>query len=262
MLTDTIEEGLIDIDQAIVGVSQYINVSPVAINDTYQINEDMLLVVDAMSGLLSNDEDDNYPNALEAVIIDEPSNGILELNPDGSFEYIPNPDFYGLDMFSYSAFDGLVYSATAIAEIFVLSINDTPVADAGGPYQAQADETDTAVINLDATGRYDVESEIVIYAWSWGDTTVYGETAEAVFPVGTSIVILTVTDSEGLSDSDIGLVGVASYGNAIPLAMSDEYTIEEDMILNVSVSEGVLSNDMDDDYPEILTAVLIDNPSH
>ena len=67
----------------------------------FTVNEDGVLTVAAISGVLANDSDvDGDP--LHTVLVSGPSNGTLTLNADGSFTYTPTPLFYGTDTFTYS----------------------------------------------------------------------------------------------------------------------------------------------------------------
>ena len=50
------------------------------------------------------------------------------LNIDGSFSYIPAPDFNGVDSFAYRLFDGSRYSNVAMVTIEVIAVNDVPIA--------------------------------------------------------------------------------------------------------------------------------------
>jgi VCBS repeat-containing protein len=99
-----------------------VNDAPVAQDDTYTTNEDTPLVV-AKPGVLGNDYDvDGDP--LTSVLVLGPAHGTLALNPDGSFTYTPNPNFYGTDTFTYRAFDGELYSNVATVTITVSFVND------------------------------------------------------------------------------------------------------------------------------------------
>jgi len=55
--------------------------------------------------VLANDTDPDL-DALEAVLVDGVTSGVLVLNADGSFDYTPAPDFSGADAFTYRANDG------------------------------------------------------------------------------------------------------------------------------------------------------------
>jgi hypothetical protein len=59
---------------------------------------------------------------LTAVLVNGPANGMLSLNADGSFSYIPADDFVGTDSFTYQANDGVTNSSTATVMLSVLPI--------------------------------------------------------------------------------------------------------------------------------------------
>src|SRR5690606_22357716 len=114
-----------------------VNDPPVAANDgPYQVNEDTTLTVDAGTGVLANDTD-LEGDALTAIPVATTVNGALTLNPDGSFTYVPNADFSGLDSFPYGARDNsspALDSSVATVIIEVAAVNDPPVAANDGPY--------------------------------------------------------------------------------------------------------------------------------
>ena len=93
------------------------NDAPVADVDAYSTDEDVLLEV-AAPGVLANDVDPDV-DPLTAVLVDDVSDGSLTLNSDGSFSYAPDPDFYGVDSFTYVANDGVVDSNVATVTITV-----------------------------------------------------------------------------------------------------------------------------------------------
>lgn len=111
-----------------------VNDPPVAEDDIYTTDEDVQLVV-SVPGVLNNDSDVDSATILadlEATI--DASEGILNLENDGSFVYTPAPDFDGTVTFGYFASDGLLKSDTAATvTVTVTPVNDLPVAvdDAG-----------------------------------------------------------------------------------------------------------------------------------
>jgi gliding motility-associated-like protein len=105
----------------------FTNDPPLAIDDKYETNEDTELVINEVNGVLSNDIDPDE-DPLIAILQEDVSNGRLELNPDGSFVYQPNPGYSGTDSFSYLANDGEFDSNTAMVSIEVLLINSPPIA--------------------------------------------------------------------------------------------------------------------------------------
>ncbi|HKS26423.1 MAG TPA: Calx-beta domain-containing protein [Pyrinomonadaceae bacterium] len=103
-----------------------VNDAPVAVNDSYTTDEDTPLNV-AAPGVLGNDTDIDGPN-MTAVVVNNPANGTVTLNPNGSFLYTPKQDFSGADSFTYKANDGSGDSNVATVNITVNAVNDAPVA--------------------------------------------------------------------------------------------------------------------------------------
>ena len=102
------------------------NDAPVAHDDIYAALEDAPLIA---TSVLGNDSDVDHDDAvLTASLLDSTSHGALTFNADGTFTYVPDPEFSGIDRFTYLANDGLVDSKTATVEIQVIALNDAPVA--------------------------------------------------------------------------------------------------------------------------------------
>jgi len=100
---------------------------PVAGNDSYSTPEDTPLVVNAASGVLVNDSAQGA-GPLTAVLQNDVTNGVLNLNADGSFDYTPNADFSGSDSFTYRAFESGAGSNPATVILTMDPVNDAPVA--------------------------------------------------------------------------------------------------------------------------------------
>ena len=75
--------------------------TPQAVDYSYALEENSVLTVPAL-GVLQNDIDP-HGSPLTVVLAGGPSNGTLNLNPDGSFTYTPNSNFAGTDSFTYEA---------------------------------------------------------------------------------------------------------------------------------------------------------------
>ena len=101
------------------------NQLPVAVDDGFSTDEDTELVVGA-AGVLGNDTDADL-DPLTAVKVSDPVHGSLTLNSDGSFSYMPEGDYNGVDSFTYKANDGTGDSNTATVEITVNAVNDPPI---------------------------------------------------------------------------------------------------------------------------------------
>lgn len=101
---------------------------PVGNEDNYEVDEDSLLSIDALSGVLNNDE---FPvdSLLTAELEVLPQNGELSFNSDGSFDYAPNADYNGNDVFYYRALAYGYYSELTAVNITIHSVNDAPEID-------------------------------------------------------------------------------------------------------------------------------------
>jgi Bacterial Ig domain/Cep192 domain 4 len=124
------------------------NNPPFAADDSYTGFEDTAV----NQNVLANDSDpDGDP--LTAMLVSLPVNGNLTLNPNGAFVYTPNPNFHGVDSFTYQASDGTLVSNVATVTLQVVSVNDLPVAnpdlfqipESGGPFTFNLLANDTDV---------------------------------------------------------------------------------------------------------------------
>lgn len=95
-----------------------VNTPPVAQDDAYSVTQNDTLRV-AAPGLLANDTDADGDTSLRSLLGTAPVNGTLTLSTDGSFVYIPTPDFTGTDTFTYRTTDGTDESAPATVTITV-----------------------------------------------------------------------------------------------------------------------------------------------
>lgn len=106
---------------------------PVAVKDAYTMTRGQTLTVSAAKGILKNDTSPSG-DPLTAVLVAGPANGLLTLNPGGSFTYKPNVAFTGIDSFTYKANDGAFDSNVVTVQITVrppapsIPINRRPIA--------------------------------------------------------------------------------------------------------------------------------------
>ena len=108
-----------------------INDAPVAVADTYNVNEDAVLSVNAGAGVRSNDIDpEDGPSGLTVTVVPvtDVTRGVLVLSADGSFVYTPNENYDGEDSFTYLVTDSGGLTATGTATITVNDFNAAPVA--------------------------------------------------------------------------------------------------------------------------------------
>ena len=86
--------------------------------DTFLSVPPLGLLTDAIGTPLSN-------TPLQALINTWPSNGMLGVNPDGAFTYVPSPGFTGTDSFTYIVSDG---NTTSLPATVTLTVYAIPVA--------------------------------------------------------------------------------------------------------------------------------------
>jgi lipopolysaccharide export system protein LptA len=100
---------------------QAVNDAPLAAGQAYDVRAFQELEV-STPGVLVGDSDVDG-DQLRAVLVSGPTHGWLQLNANGSFDYIPNPAYYGPDSFQYAASDGTAWSNVATVNI---NITDMP----------------------------------------------------------------------------------------------------------------------------------------
>ena len=91
--------------------------APVAVPDAYEADNGVLSVA-AAEGVLANDADFSG-NPLTATLVTSTSNGTLEFNDDGSFNYTADAGFIGADSFTYLVTEDGVQSNTTTVTINV-----------------------------------------------------------------------------------------------------------------------------------------------
>jgi VCBS repeat-containing protein len=112
-------------DELFLGTLSPSNVPPVADDDSYAVDEDHTLTVAAPGVLLGDEDPDGDP--LTAALEADPSHGTLTLNPNGSFTYTPDANFYGTDTFDYQVSDGRGGIDTATVTITVNPVIDAVI---------------------------------------------------------------------------------------------------------------------------------------
>lgn len=91
--------------------------------DLITVTEDTTGVVDA--GVLINNDRDRYGTELTLIGVGGAENGIVELN-DARVTYIPDPDFFGEDRFTYTVESEQGYTGSSTATVNVIAVNDPP----------------------------------------------------------------------------------------------------------------------------------------
>ncbi|HUT10052.1 MAG TPA: ELWxxDGT repeat protein, partial [Thermoguttaceae bacterium] len=180
---------------------------PTAVADSYSVEEDGTLTVDASLGVLANDSDPDS-DTITATPNTLPANGTLTLDGDGSFVYTPDGDFFGTDGFTYTASDGDGNTSVAGVTITVTGVNDPPV-PLSDAYTLAEDTTlaidqDQGVLANDTDADGDVLTATLAGPATHGMVTLdadgsFGYTPDAHFS-GTDSFTYTLSDGVVTSD--------------------------------------------------------------
>ncbi|MCD6237094.1 MAG: PKD domain-containing protein, partial [Thermoplasmata archaeon] len=187
---------------------------PVATNDSYSTNEDESIVVNE-PGVLLNDYDEDGNDNITAVLMTGVSHGNLTFNQNGSFEYVPDPNYSGEDSFTYRAYDGTSYSNIAIVVILINPVNDPPIANFT---YSTLEPTYSGIIQFNDSS-VDIDGYIVNWTWSFGDGSIsYTRNPLHQYSAsGIYTVRLKVRDNNGAENSIIKPVIVNLSDNLCPL---------------------------------------------
>jgi VCBS repeat-containing protein len=260
--TYTLNDGYGDSVEATVTLT--VNAIPAVADDSYSVNEDEELAIDAAGGVLNNDSDAD-DDTLTVTVVAEPSHGTLTLESDGSFTYTPDEDYSGADSFSYKANDGTDDSATATVSITVTAVADDPEA-VDDIYSVLPNNTLTVsaaqgLLANDTDADGDSLTATIVDQPTNGTLTPNSDGSFSYEPNqdfhGTDT--FTYKANDGSTDSELATVTINV--NTAPSAESDAYSVAEDGELNVAAATGVLDNDTDADG-DSLTAAIVVEPSH
>ena len=211
------------------------------------------LVVPASSGVSANDTD---PSGLplSAVLVANPTHGILALNSDGSFTYRPTRADLGNDSFTYQARDGPRLSTVTTVSLYVAGANDPPVSRDDSYFVANPTSiTSNSLTVLAATG---------VLA---NNTDINGQTITALLVTGPSHGSLKLVSEGSFTynpNAGFGWIDTFTYravdsgqlqGNlatvtiqvtSSPTANADAFSTPENTLLTAT-TPSVLANDTD-----------------
>jgi large repetitive protein len=229
-----------------------VNDAPVAVNDVATTNEDAPLKI---SPLLNDTDVDGDPLTITAA---SSPNGKVTVNPDGTITYVPNPNFNGTDVITYTISDGKGGTSTATITVTVAPVNDPPVA----VNDAAATNEDTPVTIAVLSNDTDLDGDplSVVAATAANGTVVINPDGTVTYTpkanfFGVDTITYTISDGKGGSSTATVTVTVASV-NDVPVAANDTATTPED----AAVTIPVLANDTDaDGDPLVVTAASAPN---
>ena len=238
-----------------------VNDPPTAGDDSVITAEDSPTTIDVV---INDSDPEGALNSSSVSVVSGPSNGSVVVNPGGTIDYTPDPDFSGTDTFTYEVCDSTGACDTATVTVTVVGMDDPPIA---GDDAASTDEdmpVDIPLISNDSDPDGDlVASSITVTAGpSNGTVTVTGGgvatyTPDADFS-GTDTFSYEICDSTGACDSATVTITIADV-NDPPVAEDDSVNSVED----AAVTIDVLADDRDPDGDLDPTSVqVVGGPEH
>jgi len=230
-------------------ISIAVNASPVAVNDTFTINED----VTSMFPVILNDSDPDGTINDATVDLDPSTTGIQQIlatpqgnwsaNTTGQVTFVPSVNFNGNTSITYQVTDnqGALSNIATIA-VTITPVNDVPVAvndnisineDASVTFSIVANDTDAdgtinaATVDLDP-GTAGIQNTASTPAGNWS-VNAAGEvtfTPNANFS-GAASITYVVNDNSGATSNEATISVIVVEVNDIPVAVNDIATIDE-----------------------------------
>ena len=231
-----------------------INNAPIAVDDTAEIEEDAGLT---SINVIANDTDADGDN-LSLTLVSGAVNGTTQINVDTkSVDYMPNANWNGTDVISYTVSDGTLTDITGKLTITVMPVNDAPVVvddtatvneDSGlttidivtNDTNVDGDDLTLTLVSLPANGTINLNA----------DKKSVDYTPNANWN-GKEVINYKVSD-DFLSDNGTFTITVTPVNDA-PVAVDDTATVSEDSELS---SFNVIANDTDVEL-DVLTLTTV-----
>ena len=216
-----------------------VNDAPIAQADTAITNEDTSVTI-----LVLPNDSDPEGDALSIVSASSPLHGSLVFNAS-SLSYTPDPEFNGVDSFTYTISDGNGGTATANVSVTVNAVNDAPLAqDDSGSTNEESPVTIPVLAN-DNDPDGDILSVQSATQPSNG-SVVHNGTSVIYTPApnfnGVDAFTYTISDGNGGTATANVSVTVNAVNDA-PIAQDDSVSTNEESPVTIAV----LVNDSDPD---------------
>ncbi|PQO34778.1 tandem-95 repeat protein [Bremerella cremea] len=252
----TINDGQGGTDTGTVAITvDSVNDAPDANSDSFLTNEDVAVIFD----VLINDTDVEG-DSLSVTGVAAPSHGSAVLNVDGTVTYTPDPNFNGVDSFTYTISDGLGGADTATVSVTVSPVNDNPVAT----NDVSTTVEDAAVVISVLANDFDVDGDPLsvesVGNASSGTVVINPDNTITYTPDpnfnGVDSFRYTIIDGAGGSATATVDLRINNASDR-PVAVDDVASTDEDTPIVIDV----LANDSDIDGDTLLL-VSASNPLH
>ena len=215
-------------------VKEQPNSLPVAENQTVSTSEDSAVSITLMGS-------DEETESLTFSIVSQPEHGAIS-GVAPNLTYLPNPNYFGNDAFSFIVNDGEADSLEAVVSISVASENDHPIANR----QSIAAVEDIPVA-ITLTGS-DVETENITYriASPTENGTLTGTIPDLIYVpnanfAGSDRFTFTVNDGELTSEAVTVFIAVAAQ-NDQPVANAQNVSTNEDNNVAITLTGSDVEN--------------------
>ena len=237
--------------------------APTSTADSYGDGAGHVLKVNAATGVLANDVDNNGL-ALSAAVSTGPAHGVVTVNADGSFNYTPTLGFAGKDSFTYVASDILSVGAPTTVTLNVSATAPTSMADtySDGANQILTVAAAAGVLANDTDNNGLALTAALATGPAHGAVTVNADGSFKYTPNAgfTGKDSFTYIPGDSLSVGAPTTVTV-NVGAGTPVSNPDAYGDGAGKALAVNAATGVLANDIDPNGLT-LTAALATGPTH
>jgi VCBS repeat-containing protein len=240
-----------------------VNDAPVAVNDTATVAEGATLSIPVST----NDTDvDGTIDPTSIVITQNPGNGTVVVNANGSVSYTHNGSETTSDSFKYTIKDNSgAVSGTATVTITVTPVNDAPVAvnDTATLAEGATLAIPVSTNDTDADGTIDLTSIVITQNPANGSAVVNANGSVTYTHNGSETTSdsfrYTIKDNSGAVSGTATVSITVTPVNDTPVAVNDTATVAEGAVLAIPVS----TNDTDADGTiDATSIVVIQNPAH
>ncbi len=271
--TDTFEYEVCDAegecDQAVVtidvvGPDTQGNNPPIATNDagTTPVDEPIVL------NILANDSEPDGDPITGPILLTNPTNGTVAINPDGTVTYTPNPGYTGEDEFTYTICDPFGLCDDAVVVIDIVDADPR-----GHEPPSPIDDFTTTPEDTPVSGTVaDNDTEPDGDGLTWTKETDPSNGSVVFNPDGT----YTYTPDPGYTGSDQFIYEICDDGNPILCDQATAYilvwpineppvAVNDDNItpVDVPVEGQILTNDFEPDGDMIVvTPTTLSNPTN
>jgi len=219
------------------------HINPIAKDSSLNIQEDEIITSRFTSESISS------PNS-KYIIVKEPKHGSIEnFNiTTGSYQYIPEANYVGIDSIHYTFFDDVAKSDTGIIRINISPINDAPVNTIYTDIVQEDNSLTRTATNGLASHSSDVENDPITFqlvqSTKKGALTLNTDGSFTYTPnkdyFGTDTFYFKAYDGQLYSNSSPFVIKINAV-NDPPVTISGADKTDEDVLLNRDTTNGLVS---------------------